>query len=351
MSMFLNNKVGWLSDSGPDDDITISSRIRLARNLKGLPFPINANEEEARTVIDRACNARSNIDALQSSHLFKIRGMGQIDKRFLLERRLVSKDFINKNYNSELIVKEDESIAIMVNEEDHLRIQAIKSGFRLNEVWDDINELDYQIGKYLEFAFDDKLGFLTSCPTNVGTGMRASVMLHLPALVLSKQITSLIQGVHKLRLTVRGIFGEGSDNLGNLFQVSNQTTLGETEENIILRLEKVIKQIITHEKNARVYLIKEKKNVILDKVGRAYGLLRHAYVLSSKEAINALSYLRLGVDMGMFSAVDIHTVNELFIVTQTSHLQKHINKPMKSYEREILRAKMIREKLKLIEEQ
>ncbi|MCP3964917.1 MAG: protein arginine kinase [Lentisphaerae bacterium] len=343
----LKNKVSWLADSGPAEDIAISSRIRLARNIEGVPFPIAAsaeNLEQSQTAIELALKKSRSIG--KDAFLFRMESIEPIDRQLLLERRLISTEFVQKGKGASLALRDDESIAVMVNEEDHLRIQALRPGMQLNEVWSVINKLDNELERQLPYAFDSKLGFLTSCPTNVGTGMRASVMLHLPGLVLSGQINAAIQGVSKLGMAVRGIFGEGTDNRGNLFQVSNQSTLGESEEQIIERLDGVIKQLITHEKNARMNLLENNQYFLLDHVGRSYGVLRHAYTISSEEALNSLSGIRIGVDMGMFSSVDLHTVNELFLSINPAHLQKFAEKHLDSKERDVYRAALVRERLK-----
>lgn len=345
----LDNRVSWLADKGPEDDIAISSRIRLARNIAGVPFPVSATDTQLSNTVAAVDLAVKSSMSFDSPFKFKIKEMTETDRQILLERRLVSREFISKRHEAGLFVSSDESSAIMVNEEDHIRLQAMRPGCQLKEVWSEINEIDNQLAEQIEFCFDSDLGFLTSCPTNIGTGMRASVMLHLPGLVLAEQINSVIHGVSKLGLAVRGIFGEGSESMGNLYQVSNQSTLGETEEQIIDRLEAVIKQVISHEKNARQYLLENKQNFLMNHVGRAYGILRHAYIISSEETLNSLSALRLGVDMGMFSTVEIHTVNELFILIQPSHLQKYAGKELTSDERDILRASVVRERLRKVD--
>ncbi len=343
----LKHDVSWLTDSGPDGDIAISSRIRLARNIKGLPFPIAAKPEQLEQIQIAAEPALKKTAAIGKEYLdFHMSDYSEIERQILLERRLISSEFVEKDKYTSLFVKQDESCAVMINEEDHLRIQALCPGLQLFAVWEQIEKLDSELEKKLPYAYDFKLGYLTSCPTNVGTGMRASVMLHLPGLVLSGKINAAIQGVNKLGMAVRGIFGEGTDNRGNLFQVSNQSTLGESETQIIERLNGVITQLIVHEKNCRSNLLKNKKYFLLDHVGRSYGLLRHAYTLSSEEALNSLSDIRVGVDMGMFNSVDLHTVNKLFLTINPAHLQKFAKKELNSRERDIFRAAFVREQLK-----
>ena len=271
IEQLLSNKVSFLADAGPEEDIAISSRIRLARNLAGFPFPVAASPEQLGEVCDAVRDAASESGAFGCPECFCFdpEKMSPLDRELLFERRLASRDFLERASGTRLLVSGDEANSVMVNEEDHLRIQAFQPGFRLNAVWETINRIDDELGSRLSYAFDDRLGFLTCCPTNVGTGMRASVMLHLPGLVLSGQIGPTIQGVNKLNLAVRGIAGEGTDNRGNLFQVSNQSTLGESEPQIIERLNHVISQLIAHEKSARQLLLQRDQFALLDHVGRA----------------------------------------------------------------------------------
>lgn len=344
----LKNPVSFLTDAGPDEDIAISSRIRLARNLAGKPFPVAADLDLRREICDEVAQAAAQSGALGCPECFQFdpEEMDAIDREILFERRLASRDFLARAGGTRLLVRDDESSSVMINEEDHLRIQTLRPGFQLDTVWKIIDRLDSELAKQLEFAFDDRLGFLTSCPTNVGTGMRASVMLHLPGLVLTGQIGPTIQGVNKLNLAVRGIYGEGTDNRGSLYQVSNQSTLGESEEQIIDRLNSVISQLIAHEKEARRTLLERDQYGLLDYVGRSYGILRHSYKLSSEEAIKSLSGLRVGVDMGLFNSVGIRKVNELFIAIGAAHLQKSAGRELSPAERDICRAALCREKLK-----
>ncbi|HBC88325.1 MAG TPA: protein arginine kinase [Lentisphaeria bacterium] len=346
VNKLFEKRVSWLADSGPEDDIAISSRIRLARNLCDLPFPSNASTEHLDSSTAAVLLAVEKLKIFKKFYEIDMSKLSALDRQVLLERRLISREFYAKKQNTALIMTDDEICAIMINEEDHLRMQAILSGLRLGEVWKIIDRMDDRLSTELPFAFDVNLGYLTSCPTNVGTGIRASVMLHLPGLVLCEQINAVIQAVNKLGLAVRGIFGEGTESLGNLFQISNQSTLGETEVQIIDRLESVIRQIINHEKNSRQKLLHNRREFLMNHIGRAFGILRHSYIVSSEETLNSLSALRLGVDMGMFSSVDIHTVNELFVTVQPGHLQKYAGKEIDPSERDIFRATLIRERLK-----
>ncbi len=342
----LRNPLSWLADSGPDDDIAISTRIRLARNFSETPFPIAGNQDALLQVRELAGQAILNSEALVDPMEFELPALSDTEKRLLLERRLISRDMLNPNPASVLLADRDESLAVMINEEDHLRIQALSPGFQLESVWQRINQFDDVLASRIPYAFDPRLGFLTSCPSNLGTGMRASVMLHLPGLVMAGQIAAVKQALGKLGLAVRGFYGEGSENFGNLFQISNQSTLGESEPQILERISSIVKQIIIHEKQSRQVLLDQKQSFLLNQVGRAYGILRHGYMISSEEALNSLSALRLGVDMKMFSSVDIHTVNELFLNVQPSHLQIAEHKELSQEERDTARATLIRETLK-----
>ena len=237
---------------------------------------------------------------------------------------------------------------MMINEEDHLRMQALRPGFQIREAWNAIDRLDSTLEKKLNFAFDNELGYLTACPTNLGTGIRVSAMLHLPGLVLAEQINPIIQSVNKLGLAVRGLYGEGTEALGNIFQVSNQMTLGESETAIVERLEKVLSQIIEHEENARQTLLEKKPKTVFNHVGRAYGVLANAHSISSKETMNLLSLLRLGIDLGSFPGTERALVDELFLTTQPAHLQKQISDKLSAEERDLIRADMVRERLKSV---
>lgn len=345
LDKLIEKRVSWLADSGPEDDIAISSRIRLARNLKDLPFPINAKQDQLCSVTAAVLIAAEKSKCFEIFYEFKMSDLTPLERQILLERRLISRDFAVSNHESAVVINEDETCGLMINEEDHIRMQVMRPGLQLLDVWKIADKIDNLLTAELPIAFDQNLGYLTSCPTNVGTGMRASVMLHLPGLTLAGQINGVIQAISKLGLAARGIFGEGTENLGNLYQISNQSTLGETETQIIEKLESVLRQIIGHEKNARQKLMENRNDFLLDHIGRAYGILKHSYIISSEEALNSLSSLRLGVDMGMFSSLDIHTVNELFVTVQSAHLQKYANKELNAAERDVLRAKIIREKM------
>jgi len=272
--------------------------------------------------------------------------LGALDKQILVERHLISREHAAKSSGSGLVLNREESFCVMINEEDHLRMQALRPGLQLRQAWSAIDQFDSALEKKLDYAFSHELGYLTACPTNLGTGIRVSAMLHLPGLVLAEQINPIIQSVNKLGLAVRGLYGEGTEALGNVFQVSNQMTLGESEATIVERLDKVLLQIIEHEENARQTLLEKKTKVVFNHIGRAYGVLANAHSISSKETMNLLSLMRLGVDLGLFPGAERPLVDELFIITQPAHLQKQFSDKLSAEERDLLRSDMVRERLK-----
>ena len=337
-----NQPSEWLRATGPESDIVISSRVRLARNIAKMPFSHRATKAQAQQVLKICKDAIDANDFMRGCLFAKIEDLTNIQKQLLLERHLVSKELITKTDSRAVAVSDREIISIMINEEDHLRIQTIQSGFNLREAWQIIDKLDSDLGTKIDFAFSSDFGFLTSCPTNVGTGMRASVMLHLPVLVITKQINRVLQAISKLSLAVRGFYGEGTQASGNFFQISNQTTLGHAEIDVIDNLERIIKQVVVHEQNARKMLNAQHKIGLQDRIWRALGILKSAHIITSNETIELLSMVRLGVDMGLIKDIDIATVNKLFISTQPAHLQKLEGKALSASERDIERAGVIR---------
>ncbi len=346
VDFLLQNGASFLAAADAGCDIAVSSRIRLARNLAGIPFPACAQDELRREISAQICDAVNSRNFGGKVHLFEMEALLPLDREILFERHLASREFIDRPQGASLLVRTDEKLALMVNEEDHLRLQGIAPGFCLKELYQAVSLVDDRLAKKLDFAFDDKLGYLTSCPTNVGTGMRASVMLHLPALTLSGRIGATIQGINKLNLAVRGIYGEGSDNRGNFYQVSNQSTLGESEEEIIERFSAVIDQLINFERGARIQLLEKDRFGWLDFVGRSFGILRYAYKLTSGEALNYLSGVRAGVDMKLFDRLNATTVNALWLSIQSAHLQKLTGRILTESDRDIQRAALCRERLR-----
>ena len=330
---------------GPSNKIVWSSRVRLARNITNTPFPGWAKKSVR---VDVFQNIRKNVlkvKTMRDSFETAMDQLTTLEKQILVERHLISREHAAKDYGSGLVLSKDESISVMINEEDHLRMQALLPGLQIKNAWITIDKFDSQLEKGLEFAYSKKRGYLTACPTNLGTGIRISAMLHLPGLVLSEQINQIIQAVNKLGLAVRGLYGEGTEALGNVFQVSNQMTLGETESDIVERLNKVLLQIVDHEENARIKLIDSKPKMLYNHIGRAYGILANAHSISSKETMNLLSLLRLGMDMQMFPGTSQALINELIIITQPAHLQKANDGKLSAEKRDLLRSDLLRSRL------
>src|SRR6266568_1909559 len=331
---------------GPHDRIVMSSRVRLARNIKDAAFPGWAKKPERIRVLEMIRPAVEALPEMKASFSETMDSLSTLDKQILVERHLISREHAAKSGGSGLILNREETLCFMINEEDHLRMQALRPGLQLRQAWTAIDQADSSLEKKLDYAFNAELGYLTACPTNIGTGIRVSAMLHLPGLVLAEQINPIIQSVNKLGLAVRGLYGEGTEALGNVFQVSNQMTLGEAETDIVERLNKVLTQLIEHEENARGMLLEKKPKTVLNHIGRAYGNLANAHIISSKETMNLLSLMRLGIDVGLFPGADRALVDELFILTQPAHLQKQHSEKLSAEERDLLRADMVRDRLK-----
>lgn len=345
---FLEKPVSnWMESSSPENKIVISSRVRLARNLRNYLFPSLITETEVEHLINDVNEIIKKDDIKKSSNmnLFLMKDINEFQKKALVEKHLISLNLANESRNAAVIVSDDESISIMIGEEDHIRIQCIFPGLQIYEAGLLANRIDDNIEKHIDYAFDERYGYLTSCPTNVGTAIRASVMVHLPALVLTKQINRIISAVTQFGLIVRGIYGEGSKPIGNIFQISNQITLGKNEREIIDNLHNVIYQIIELEKQARINLIKRSRLKIEDKIGRSLGILSNAKIMNSKEAATRLSDLRLGIDLKMIDELSSTVINELSILIQPGYLQYMANKTLSIEERDTLRATIIREKL------
>jgi len=335
----------WLDGSGPASDIVLSTRVRLARNLKEVPFTHRAREEQMAMVYSSVVSAVRKTPALVTSTALQMRELTPLDRQFLVERHLISHDLADNGRLRGLLLVPDESVSAMVNEEDHLRLQALSSGFQLRSAWEAVNAIDDELGQDLDYAFSDDLGYLTACPTNAGTGMRASVLIHLPSLVLTKQIGRVLQGITQVGLAVRGFYGEGSQIQGNFFQISNQTTLGQSERETVESLERVTRQIIDYEQRARDELLKDARVQIEDKIWRAYGTLRHSRVISSQEVINLSSAVRFGVALQMDGLASVQKLNELLIRTQPAHIQLATGREMEQRERNVIRADYVRKLL------
>jgi protein arginine kinase len=336
----------WLRGTGPDADIVISSRIRLARNLSSFPFT-NRSSAHQKAEIEQYLRERIGHVTLQPPlDYLNLSNLSTLDRQFLVERQLISRELANSEGPRGVALAPSETISIMVNEEDHLRLQVMRSGFALDEAWSDIDRLDDKIEERVPYAFSEDYGYLTACPTNVGTGMRSSVMLHLPALVLVKQIEKVFRALQKINLAVRGLYGEGSRASGDFYQISNQVTLGKAEATILQEIREVIPQIITYERQARNTLTRESRVALQDKVARAFGTLQSATMMTSEETMDLLSSVRLGINLGLLEDISIPTVNELFIQTQPAHLQKLMGATLDGEERNSARARYLRNRLR-----
>lgn len=335
----------WLSAEGTEATIVLSSRVRLARNIRGLTFPPYADDQIKANVVHFVHSAIEKSSELEQGEFLHSEDISDLNRAFLIERHLISPEFMREKTASGLYISPDEKVSIMVNEEDHIRVQTMSSGLSLSDNLRRSMRIDDELAQTLEFDYDTDFGFLTSCPTNVGTGLRASILIHLAGLVLTKEIDSVIDHITKLGLVVRGFYGEGSDVWGNLFQISNQTTLGRSEIDITEALAKITAQIIEFENKARERLLSEAKEEISDKIWRAYGILCHARVLTSEEVMNLLSAVRLGVALGIIDTVSIAGINKLLILSQSAHLQKYVGAELDFVERDIARAKLVRESL------
>lgn len=338
----------WMTGSGPENDIVISSRIRVARNLSHFAFPHMLSVDKAQEVVHAVGLALENKELRAASghlELINMSELSPVERQILVEKHLISPDLLQDHEKKAVALREDEITSAMINEEDHLRIQCILPGLQLEPAWEQVDKLDDGLEKTLEYAFSEKLGYLTACPTNVGTGLRASVMVHLPGLVYTDQIKNVLATVSKLGLTVRGLYGEGTEAAGNLFQISNQVTLGHTENEIIQNLVSITRQLLQQERTSREALYKERREQLEDRIGRSYGILRHARIISSDEAMKRFSDVRLGIDLGIIKDVTPQLITELMVLTRPAFLIKMAGKDIPTFERDVSRATIIRQKL------
>jgi protein arginine kinase len=328
--------------SGSKCAIVLTTRIRLARNLSGSPFPGWAKEAQRSAMLAESLAVVAELPQMKKGLSLTVDELSDLEKQILVERHLISRELSNAKRGAGVVISRDQSASVMINEEDHLRIQVMRAGFQLKKAWNAINTIDSELEEKLNYAFSPTLGYLTACPTNLGTGMRASAMMHLPALVISSQMEKVVRAVNQLGMAVRGLFGEGSDASGSIFQISNQTTLGESEEDIIKRLSSVLNTIIEHELNARAKLLEADSSKLFDKIGRAFGILQNGRLLTSAEAMNLLSLVRLGVDLNVFPEVRRPVIDRLFIEAQPGHIQYAAHGAFESARRDQLRAQFLR---------
>ncbi len=339
----------WMSGGQDEHGAVLTSRIRLARNLRHHPFPGWAKRDQRAAALDLMRPAIEALAPMKDGFSHELGDLSSVQKQVLVERHLISREHAARGDGSAAVIERRQTFSLMLNEEDHLRMQAIRPGLQLTAAYNALSELDTALEESLEFAFDPTLGYLTTCPTNLGTSLRASAMLHLPGLVLSDQIGQVLQAVNKIGLAVRGLYGEGTESLGNLYQISNQSTLGESEETIIRRLERVISQVSSHEQNAREKLLEDDPEMVSDKIGRAYGVLRHAHIIDSKEALNHLSLLRLGGTLGFFGPESVMLCDTLLMDIQPAHLQLHSGRKLSPEERDSIRAEIVRSRLQSLD--
>jgi len=343
----LINQTGeWLRGKCSNPGIVVSSRIRLARNLQDVSFPHWATKEQKKEVLNLSLAAVKTLNCMKNAIFLDLNELTQLDKQFLAERHLISREFARASNSNAVIISEKEIIAIMVNEEDHLRIQVIQSGLDLFGAYRLINDIDEKLAKRLKFAYSDNLGYLTACPTNVGTGMRASIMLHLPALVMDGEINKILREISRFNLTARGLYGEGTQASGDFFQISNQATLGRSEEDIVDNMERIVKQVVEYEGNCRSRMLSRKRLKLEDKIWRSFGTLERTHLISSEESTKLLSFVRLGVALELIKQLSFQLLNQLFILTQPAHLQKIEGRELTAEERDLKRAELIRRKLK-----
>jgi len=339
--------LSWLEASGDHADIVLSTRVRLARNLQGHAFGPRARVNDRESVLQAFKAAVERTDSLAGSSLLLMPDVAPRTRKILLERRLVTRDLLGDPDGAPALgtavqLSSRDPVSVMVNEEDHLRVQSLLSGLRIEEAWRLVDRVDEDLGRELPYAYHNEFGFLTSCPTNVGSGLRASVFMHLPGLVLTKEIGKVLQGLSQVGLTFRGLYGEGSEVVGNFFQVSNQTTLGKTEEDLIDHLDRIVRQVIQYELNARQVLLRDARGVTEDKIWRAYGLLRYARSLSFEELMNLLSGVRLGLSLKLLPGLRVYTLNKMMIFTQPAHLEQAAGHDLPSPESDAHRAAYVR---------
>ncbi|MCL7971884.1 MAG: protein arginine kinase [marine benthic group bacterium] len=336
----------WIR-GGEEAEIVLSSRVRVARNLQGFCFPGRSSDEERADVLERVRAAASRSTKLADGHFWDVADLDSVDRDLLVERHQISRDLVNSAGGSQsaFVMSESDSCGIMVNEEDHLRLQALVGGLELYSAWRQVDQLDEEVGSLLPLAYHHQFGFLTACPTNVGTGLRASVLIHIPGLVLTKEITKVLEGISQVGLNYRGLYGEGSEVVGNFFQVSNQTTLGKGEEDLIDHLGRVAGKVIDYERSARARLLSEAPAVLEDKVWRAYGILRTARSLALEEMMNLLSGVRLGVSLKLLKSPRVETLNEILVRGQSAHLEREAGGSLSEQEADVCRAAFVRDKL------
>ena len=326
--------------------IVVSSRIRLARNISGLPFPSWGGSDASKKLYKKLAHLFVGLDSLQDAVVLPLEDISQVDREVLCERRLISGELVEKGAGSGIVVDEKQRVAVMINEEDHLRLQVLRPGLDLLNAWKLLNQIDSELEHHIRYAFSPTLGYLTSCPSNVGTGMRVSVMLHLPGLKLMNEIDRVVTGMNRMGFAVRGTFGEGSDEFGNMYQISNQATLGISEFETVRRVQDIAETLVEIEMNTRKLLLQKRELSVRDFVSRAVGVYKYAVMLSTGETLDLLSALRLGLDFDMLSGVSLSRINEMMLMVQPGHIQKKVGRELSVKERDMMRSKLMRHGLK-----
>lgn len=339
----------WLNGNGPEGDIVLSSRVRLARNLKCHPFPGRASTASLGEIVAELADVPAELKAGDGHDyaLIRLEQLPPLARYVLVEKHIVSPNHVADPENRALVIRDDATVSIMVNEEDHLRLQCLEPGLNLIDAFNKANMVDDIIEAKHGLAFMEHIGYLTACPTNIGTGLRASVMAHLPALSLTKQMSTMVAIATQLGLTVRGLYGEGSEAAGNIFQISNQVTLGRNEQDIVNNLSSVVKQVVDKERIARSLLVNDTPDALADRVWRSYGVLRYAQSLSAQEALALLSEVRLGIDLGVIDEASPEIFNRLLVATRPNFLQNLAgDRAMSQTESNKMRARLVRSSLK-----
>jgi len=335
----------WLKGTGPDSDIVISTRVRLARNIRGFPFTNRATNQQRADVLKLAEDALREVHLAASVVNLALHELPELRRDVLVERHLISRELASGEGPRGVTFGRGEMLSIMINEEDHLRLQWIKSGFDVDRAWHALSKIDRALEHALPFAVSEKYGYLTACPTNVGTGLRVSVMVHLPALTLKENIDQVFKAAQRMNHAVRGLYGEGTRAFGDMYQISNQTTLGRSEDQIIEAIKAIVPKVLEFERQRRGKLYTEERSFVEDKVLRSLALMRSARRLNVQEMMSHLSMLRLGADLGIITDVPVRTINELFILGQPSHLQQGQGRALPATERDTLRADLVRSRL------